>query len=124
LHFIYFGKKDKQRVQREEFAGGRSKEKKDEGVSMAVQGNPVGRLQEHAQAGAGNHPQYEVTSSMGESHCPMFVMQVRYLGQTAEGEGTNKKMAKAVAARQHSGGAAGVLHLQGSRSGRVQGPRH
>ena len=44
---------------------------------MAVQGNPVGRLQEHAQAGAGNHPQYEVTSSMGESHCPMFVMQVQ-----------------------------------------------
>ena len=77
MHLISFGKKYKQRVQREESAGGRSKEKKDEGVSMAVQGNPVGRLQEHAQAGAGNHPQYEVTSSMGESHCPMFVMQVQ-----------------------------------------------
>ena len=43
---------------------------------MAVQGNPVGRLQEHAQAGAANHPVYEVTASLGESHCPKFVMQV------------------------------------------------
>jgi len=64
-----------------------------------AESNPIGRLQEHAQAKGGSSPQYQVLEAVGESHCPKFTMQVKYGVLTAEGVATNKKQAKHEAAR-------------------------
>ena len=61
--------------------------------------NPVGTLQELAQAKGGALPQYQLLHAVGESHCPNFTILVTFGGIKAEGKAASKKNAKHEAAR-------------------------
>lgn len=55
-------------------------------------------LQEWAQARALPLPEYKVMSAQGPAHAPDFVIEVTVNGATAQGRGTNKRVAERLAA--------------------------
>ena len=61
--------------------------------------NPVGTLQEFAQAKRGSFPIYQTVEATGASHCPQFTIEVKLGEVSAQGTGKSKKSAKHEAAK-------------------------